>query len=253
MNCWIKIRLFFICLIATTLLPGCETTPTQSGGKAQEKSVLGDDYGILLTFSEREREGTELFKSRMYIDKNYLYINDDRAPDDFLLFNRANRTIYSVTHANKTVFVIKPKEIKEKPPIEIKYVAVSQPSSAIPKVSGRTATHYRYMANGSQCYDAVTLDKTFLSEAVDAMKEYRQVLAGEHASTVHKMPKDVLEPCDLALNIYHATQHLDTGLPMREWDQKGFLKFMVNYQLNFKMDPGKFDIPAEYKEFSIDQ
>jgi len=248
MNCFRKIQLPVIILSLAVILSGCETTAEKT---PVEKPVLGDDYGVLLSYSERERAGTELFKSKMYVDKNYLYINDERSPEDFLLFDRAKRTIYSVAHANRSVFVIKPKEIKEAPPIEINYVVESQPSSAIPKVSGRSATHYRYIANGSHCYDAVTLEKSFLSEVVDAIKEYRQVLAGEHASTVHKMPRDVLEPCDLALNIYNATQHYDTGLPMREWDQKGFLKFMINYQLNYKMDKSKFVIPSEYQEFSI--
>ena len=244
----IKIRKAAFGLIILSGLAGCETTGTT---QVQEKSELGDDYGVLLSFSEREREGTPLFNSQMYFNKNYLYISDERNPNDFLLFNRSNKTIYSVTHGNKTVFVIKPKEVKGEPPIKLNYVVESQPSSAIPKVSGRVATHYRYSANGSQCYDAVTLEKSFLNEVVAVLKEYREVLAGEHASTVHRMPMDTHDACDLALNIYHASQHLDTGLPMREWDQKGFLKFMVNYQVNHKMDAAKFEIPKDYQEFSV--
>lgn len=244
-------QVIFITLIVSNLafLAGCETM----GKKpiAKQKSELGDDYGVLLTYSERERAGTELFRSQIYVNKNYLYMQDQRAPDDYLLFDRKKKTIYSVTHANKTVFVIKNKEIKGDPPIQIKYISESQPSSAIPKVSGRVATHYRYSANGKQCYDAVTLEKEFLSEVVEAFKEFRQVLAGEHASTVHKMPMDTHDACDLALNIYYATKHLDTGLPMREWDQNGFLKFMVNYKLDHKIDESKFVIPSDYQEFSV--
>lgn len=248
MSCLTKIRSIVFSLTVLFFVSGCETMGT---GPVQEKSELGDDYGVLLTFSERERAGTPLFKSLMYANKNYLYISDERAPNDFLLFNRSNKTIYSVTHGNKTVFVIKPREVKGPPPIKIEYVAKSQPSSAIPKVSGRVATHYQYSANGKQCYDAVTLEASFLKEVVAIVKEYRQVLAGEHASTVNSMPVDTHDACDLALNIYHATQHLDTGLPMREWDQKGYLKFMVNYQLNYKMDVAKFEIPKDYNEFSL--
>ncbi|WP_455375454.1 hypothetical protein [Kaarinaea lacus] len=248
MSALTKIKLITFNLIVLVVITGCETTGTS---QVKDKSELGEDYGVLLTYSERERAGTPLFKSQMFVNKNYLYISDERSPDDFLLFNRANKTIYSVTHANKTVFVIKPKEVKGAPPIKIDYVAKSQPSSAIPKVSGRIATHYQYSANGSQCYDAVTLEKSFLNEVVGVIKEYRQVLAGEHASTVHSMPMDTHDACDLALNIYHATQHLDTGLPMREWDQKGFLKFMINYQRNYKMDVAKFEIPKDYNEFSV--
>jgi len=249
---WIKNLNGIIAVSAVlVLLNGCDTTGEVK--KSAEKSALGDDYGVLMTYSERERAGTALFNSIMYVNKNYIYFSDDRSPEDFLLFNRQNQTIYSVVHANKSVFVIRKKDITGEPPIPVAYTVESQPSSAIPKVEGRVATHYRYMANGTQCYDAVTLEKDFLTEVVAAIKEYRSVLAGEHASTVHKMPADTHEACDLALNIYHATEHLDTGLPMREWDQNGYLKFMVNYKLNYKMDPAKFQIPADYNEFSVGQ
>ena len=95
-------------LSAVVVLTGCVTTDS---GEVSKPSELGDDYGVLLNFSEREREGTALFKSQMYVNKNYLYFSDERVPNDFVLFDRAKRTIYSVTHANKTVFVIKPKEV----------------------------------------------------------------------------------------------------------------------------------------------
>ena len=241
-------KICLVSLLAAVVVSGCESTGSQ---KAAEPSVLGDDFGVLLVYSERERAGTPLFKSQMYVNKNYLYMNDDRASDDFILFDRKKKTIFSVTHANKTVFVIKNKKIEGAAPIKIDYVVKSQPSSAIPKVGNSTATHYRYTANGEHCYDAITLEKSFLPEVVTVLKEYRQVLAGEHASTVHSMPMDTHNACDLALNIYNASQHLDTGLPMREWDQKGFSRFINTYKLNYKVDNSKFEIPKDYKEFSV--
>lgn len=238
---------FIPVLLLVILLNACASMETGTeGSKAKEEQL-----SVFMVFSEREEAGTPLFRSRMYVNDKYLYINDDRFPDDFVLFDRNKQTIYSVTHANKTIFVIKPKEVKGAPPIAITYESESQPSSAIPKVSGRTATHYRYNANGKHCYDAVTLEKTFLPGVVKAIKEYRQVLAGEHASTVHSMPLDTHDACDLAINIYYATKHLDTGLPLREWDQRGFLKFMVDYRVNFKFDESKLKLPEGYQEFSV--
>ena len=231
------------------LLTACAGMGTSQD--AAQPSEMGDVEGVLMTFSERERAGTPTFKSRMFVNNKFLYIDGENFPEDYLLFDREKRTIYSVTHANKTVFVIKPKEVKGEPPITINYEEESQPSSAIPKVSGRIATHYRYMANGKHCYDAVTLEKTFLPGVVTALKEYRTVLAGEHASTVHKMPMDTHDACDLAVNIYHTTKHLETGLPLREWDQKGYLKFMIDYRMKFKLDPSRLEIPADFNEYSV--
>jgi len=235
-------------IIVSLLLLACETTGPASEGEAK---FADDKKGVLIIYSEREEAGTPLFRSRMFINNKYIHMADDRFPNDFLLFDREKQTIYSVTEANKTIFVIKQKEIKVKPPIEITYVEESQPSSAIPKVSGHKATHFRYLANGKQCYDAVTLEKTFLPEAVAALKEYRKVLAGEHASTVHAMPADTHEACDLALNIYYAAKHLETGLPLREWDQRGFLKFLVDFRIDVEFDQEKFKLPEGYGEFSV--
>ncbi|WP_455207111.1 hypothetical protein [Kaarinaea lacus] len=244
----LRIKLISILCVAV-LLSACESMAPAGGDDAEK--AQDENPGVFMVFSEREEAGTPLFKSRMYVNKQYIYINDDRFPDDFLLFDRGKRTIYSVTHSNKTIFVIKPKEIVGEPPIAINYEAESQPSSAIPKVSGRTATHYRYTANGEHCYDAVTLEKSFLPDVVQALQEYRQVLAGEHASTVHAMPAETHDACDLAVNIYYATKHLETGLPMREWDQRGFLKFMVDYRVGFKFDEEKLKLPEGYNEFSV--
>jgi hypothetical protein len=247
-----KIKLLLM-LSFSVLLTACESMAPATGDAAKADAVKDENLGLFMIFSERERAGTELFKSRMFVNKHYLYMNDDRFPEDFLLFDREKQTIYSVTHLNKTIFVIKPKEVTGDPPIEIKYEAESQPSSAIPKVSGRTATHYRYDANGKHCYDAITLEKTFLPDVVNALREYRLVLAGEHAGTVHAMPANTHDACELAVNIYYAAKHLETGLPLREWDQRGYLKFMLDYRLDFKFDKTKFTLPADYKEYSVGQ
>ncbi|HEY5602698.1 MAG TPA: hypothetical protein VIM41_06285 [Gammaproteobacteria bacterium] len=246
-------RMWFLILCFVATLSACESMAPAAGGAANADNAIDKNLGVLLVYSEREQGGGELFTSRTFVNAGYIYMNDDRIPDDYLLFDRGKQTIYSVTHGNRTIFVIKPWEIKGKPPIEINYEAQSQASSAIPKVSGRTATHYRYNVNGEHCYDAVTLEETFLPDVVKALQEYRQVLAGEHARTVHTMPPETQDACDLALNIYYAGKHLETGLPLREWDQRGFLRFMLDYRVDFKFDEEKLKLPADYKEYSAGQ
>lgn len=242
------LRYWLVAPVLALLLSACASTGPAGGAKAKDEKL-----SVFMVFSERERAGTPLFRSTMYVNDDYLYIGDDSSDDGYILFDRQKQTIYSVSHSNKSIFVIKPKDVTIKSPIAIDYQVAAQPSSAIPKVSGRTATHYRYDANGEHCYDAVTLEKSFLPGVVKALKEYRTVLAGEHAMTLPRMPMDTLEACDLSVNIFHATQHLDTGLPLREWDQKGYLKFLVDYKTGFKFDQSKLTLPPDYKEFSVTQ
>lgn len=234
------------------LVAGCQTGPQGSDGSGyNEPAKDPKTNGVMMFFSERE-PGSELFGSRMFVSKKVLYIDDDVVPNDFLLFDRESQTIYSVNSADKSVFVIKPKKVTIEPPIEIDYQEESQPSGAIPKVSGVKATHFKYKANGKHCYDAVTTEKEFLPDVSKALTEFRDVLAGEHATSVHRTPKDLLDPCDLAVNIFHASMHLKNGVPLREWDQRGFLKFLVNYKENFDIKPEKLVIPEEYRRFSVD-
>jgi hypothetical protein len=118
-------------------------------------------------------------------------------------------------------------------------------------VDGKQATHYRYNANGEHCYDAVTLGKEFMPEVGNAMVEFREVLAGEHAKTVLNTPKELLNACDLALNIFNASAHVKNGLPLREWDQKGYRRFLVNYRTDAEIKRQDLELPSDYTRYSI--
>jgi hypothetical protein len=43
------------------------------------------------------------------------------------------------------------------------------------------------------------------------------------------------------------------GLPIREWDQHGFQRFLQDYQSKFKLDPKAFVLPEGYKQYSVTQ
>jgi len=233
------------------LLFGSSMIACQSTGSNPDDSNNSDlEKGVLMVYSEREA-GSPLFRSRVFVNENYVYMDDSRIPADFLLFNRKEQKIYTVNSNDKSVFVIEPKKVAVTSPIEIDYTEASQPSSAIPSVGGGKATHYRYDANGKHCYDAVTLEKSFLPGVIDAFKEFRLVLAGEHASSLSRMPADTHDACDLALNIFHTTKHLEHGVPLREWDQQGYLRFMIDYMENFTMKPENLKIPTEYRQYSV--
>ncbi|NOZ54749.1 MAG: hypothetical protein GXP08_16700 [Gammaproteobacteria bacterium] len=240
------IRLLLI-LFSSVVLAACQSTGANSNAsnKAEDREV-----GVLMVYSEREAGGP-LFRSRVFVSDNYVYMDDTRVPEDFLLFNRKEQKIYTVNSGEKSIFVIAAKAITVQPPIEINYTEESQPSSAIPKVNGGKATHYRYDVNGKRCYDAVTMESSFLPEVIGAFKEFRTVLAGEHASSLSRMPADTHDACGLALNIFYSTKHLEHGVPLREWDQRGFLKFMVDYAEGFKMKLERLQLPSEYRQYSV--
>jgi outer membrane lipoprotein-sorting protein len=221
-----------------------ETSETEAA--EEDKAVTG----TLLIYVEQEA-GAGSFTTRMYVTEDYLHISDSLSPANFILFNRKEQTIYNVTQDDHTIFVIRPKAVSVAPPIEINYREESQPSSAIPKIDGRQATHYRYFANDTHCYDTVALPEDFMPDVVSALREFRTVLAGEHATTVNSMPADTQDACDLALNIFEATRHMAHGLPIREWDRKGYQRFMKDYHTEVEAPEGIFVLPADFKRYSV--
>jgi hypothetical protein len=231
------------------VLTACTSPPKINYPIVQEEEKP-KNAGALLLFTMKE-SGTDYYQSRVFVNKEVMVVKDSRADTDFMLFDRKTRTIYSTNAEGKTIFVIKPKAVEIQSPLSIDYVETSQPSSAIPKVQDMQATHYRYEANGEHCYDAVTMPETFLPVVVEAMKDFRLVLAGEHASTLGNVPEAMNDACDLAVNIFYATKHYEHGLPIREWDRKGYQRFLQDYKTGVGMDPKEYELPKDYTQYSI--
>jgi len=235
-------------------LVGCAGQETKKENATE--SVKEEDAGVkgtLLIFSERDAgPRTESFTTRIFISKDYLHMSDSYSPADFVLFKRKERTIYNVTRDDKSIFVIKDKPHDMNPPIAIKYESKSQPSSAIPKIDGRQATHYRYFANDQHCYDSVVLGEDFLPDALSAMREFREVLATEHASSLPRMPREMLDACDLAVNIFYPTKHMEHGFPIREWDRRGFQRFLKDYREGVTAPEEIFTLPKDFEQYSLE-
>jgi len=236
--------------VAVGLLVSMTACSTLQSEQPKTVAELKSAPGNLLIMLERNAD-EPTFTTRIFVNEGYLHMSDSRSPADYMVFNRKEKTIYNVTADDKTIFVIRNKPVKIDPPIALDYQEESQPSAAIPKVNGQQAIHYQYNANGEHCYDSVVMPKTFMPDVVAAMREFRQVLAGEHATTVDRTPKELLDACDLSLNIFYATKHMDHGLPIREWDRHGYQRFLKDYRENLVPAEDTFDLPKDFKRYSI--
>lgn len=218
--------------------------------KPKTVAELKSEPGTLLIMME-SNEGEPTFTTRIFVNEGYLHMSDNRSPADYMLFNRKEKTIYNITSEDKTILVIRDKSVDVESPIELDYQEESQPSGAIPTIEGKKATHYKYTANGKHCYDSVVMPESFMPDVLAAMKEFREVLAGEHATTVDRTPKELLDACDLSVNIFHATKHMDHGLPIREWDRHGYQRFMKDYVEKMEPGEGSFDLPKDFERYSV--
>ncbi|NOX76026.1 MAG: hypothetical protein GXP17_05310 [Gammaproteobacteria bacterium] len=265
-----------VAVIATVLvagLSGCATQPSAEGVKTQAEEVKAqakedataraiagaeqeltdaekETAGTLLVYSEKEA-GAPGFITRIFVNAKYMQMSDTRSPADYVLFNRDERTIYNVNGEDETIFVVQPKPVTAKPPFELTFTAESQPSNAIPKIDGRQATHYRFYANGEHCYDSVTIGEGFMEDVLAAMRDFRQVLAGEHATTVNATPIDMQNACDLSMNVFHATDYMEKGLPIREWGRNGYQRFLKDYHVGVVVAGGIIELPKDFQRYSV--
>lgn len=245
-----KVKTFFAKGMIAGLLVGLTACSALQTATPKTEEELKAAPGTLLIMMESNAvEPT--FTTRIFVNEGYLHMSDSRSPADYMVFNRTEKTIYNVTTDDKTILVIRNKPVDIEPPIKLDYQEESQPSGAIPKIDGNQATHYLFMANGKHCYDAVVMPEGFMPDVVAAMREFREVLAGEHATTVDRTPKELLDACDLSVNIFHATQHLDHGLPIREWDQHGYQRFLKDYRENMQPSEDTFVLPKDFERYSV--
>ena len=225
-------------------IASCATDPTHSG----EETIDQSKVGVSLLYAEKEADSPES-GIRMYVNAEFLRIDDQSVPNDFILFDRKKRTIYNVIGADKSVSVISPMPVTVVSPIPIAFTEEKHESAAVTRgAESSKGYYYKFFANGVACYNVVVAEN-YLPDVVKAFGEFRTVLAGEHATALGNLPPDRLNACDLALNIFYPVRHLQFGFPVREWDDKGYSKFLRDVQTSVVIDPVMLTIPAGYARY----
>lgn len=211
------------------------------------------DVDSVMLLYQAQEPGVGSYPSRILVTERYVRMDDGVDDGDYLVFDRKTHLISSVTHDDQTVFEIPPRKVTQPAPmplhIRTEEVAVKQDA---PQVEGKAPHHRQLYVNDTLCYSVVTVPG-LMNDAVAALRDFRQVLAGEHAKTLPRIPADMQEPCDLALNTYHPDWQLKFGLPLQEWDEKGNRQILMDYKQGFKVDEKLFTLPDGYSHYNSDQ
>jgi hypothetical protein len=200
---------------------------------------------------QRADAGGPPYASRVLVTPGYMRMDNGRDDGDFVLFDRKARVIHSVVHSERTVLDIAARKITVEPPMELHVGAERVADPKMPAVAGHKPVHYRLTVNGKPCYDVVAVPG-LLEDAVAARREYRQVLAGEQATTINGTPADMQDPCDLATNTFAPTRQLDYGLPIQESNTAGFRQSLVDFKPNYRVDERLFTLPEGYTHYTTD-
>ncbi len=215
-------------------------------------STQNYEKAIVLNYVEQE-PGIEPYITRLIVTKDHARFDDGEGSVDYVLFERATKTIYSVSASTQRVLVIPPREVDIEPPFALEAAAVDLGvMEEAPTVDGRKPRHYQLMVNGELCYDVVVIDGLMV-DALVATREYRQALAGDSASTFNTIPADLHDPCTMAMNTFAPNRHLMHGIPIQEWSVDGYSRSLLDFDADYLAAKSLFEIPFEYPQISIEQ
>ena len=223
-------RALFILLTALTLA-ACTDKPSTT---------------IFLSFTESSPDGE--YPVRMLVSEKFLRIEDGDTHDGFIVFDRAARTIYSVSHAGKSTLVLHARPVTLSAPKQFEH-KVERENETLPPVDGKTVTHYRLLTNRERCFDVYAADG-LLPEAVAALREYHETLAGEQSAMQTNMPIGMQSACDLADQVFLPARYLAHGFPVRQVNRVGVTRQLVSYKRDVPVEKGIFDLPKDYKQIT---
>jgi len=224
-----KRALFF--LLAAFTLVACTDKPSPT---------------IFLSFIESSPDGD--YPVRMLVSEKFLRIEDGDMQDGFIVFDRAARTIYSVSHTGMSTLVLHARPVTLSAPKQFEHKVVRE-KETLPPVDGKTVTHYRLLTNRERCFDVYAAEG-LLPEAVMALREYHETLAGEQAKMQKNMPAGLQSACDLADQVLLPTRYLAHGFPVRQVNRAGVTRQLVSYKRDVQVEKGIFDLPKDYKQIT---
>ncbi|MBI3547389.1 MAG: hypothetical protein HY081_12480 [Gammaproteobacteria bacterium] len=205
----------------------------------------------MLDLVEHER-GDEAYHTRIIVTAGFMRMDSGKDNDGFLLFDRKDKTTYSINDIDKQILVIRSLPVKIKPPTRFKHQALKDAAvPALPAVGGFEVLHYQLLTNKERCYELYAAPG-LLPDVVLALREYYVSLAGQHAATTAFMPRELQSDCDLANNIFLPARQLAHGFPVRLTDAAGKTTELVNYDVNFLAKPELLQLPASYKRLVLD-
>ncbi len=225
---------------------GCSRSNDELPTPVQEDGMVSADW---LLYEEQE-QGTGQYPVRILVSKHHLRFDDNFDASDFLLLDRHTHTLYSVSHEESSILVIEGKPGDSNLPSNIDLTEERSEDGDAPTIGGNLPVHVRFKANNELCYEVV-LVPDLLNEVTEALTEYAEILGWRQLNSLETVPVTMQTPCFLSRYVYRPARHLTQGLPVREWDDSGYLRTLVDYGEEQKFSRSLFVLPGGYAQFKI--
>lgn len=231
---------YILLLLGMVLVTACD----RPGGKGSEN--------LLLMFGDKEAE-VDPYQTRLIITPDYMRFDDGEGATDYLLFDRKQKTIYSVVQSTKSITVITSEPTEVKPPFDLRLSskAIDDMQDA-PTMEGVKPQHHVYLSGEEVCYEVLSVPG-FLPAYNEAMMEFNTVLANDAAVTLSNLPADLHNGCSLAKDIFAPNRHFAVGFPIQRWAPDGSQSVLLDFKRDYQADKTLFDIPSSYNRLNIQE
>lgn len=221
----------------------------------KDSAPLNEAYQLF--YIERE-PGLDDYEVSMLVSDRYIRIDEAGENSGFIVYDDKVKTIYSVSHADESVLVIKEHKFNEDDSPARANVEYLQLADA-PTVSGQDIYNYRIFVNQGKddtedemtCTE-VQLVENLLPEVRKMLRNYQTVVAGQQVKMIDNKITEIQTPCFYADQIYNTGAYYEKGLPIQEWHSNERSKILKTYK-KVPVTADKFVIPEAYRQFSVDK
>lgn len=206
-----------------------------------------------LLYIEREA-GLDEYEVTMLVSDRYLRIDETGEKSGFIIYDDKNKVIYSVSHQDKSVLVIKEHKFSEKnSPVKssVEYLQLAD----APTVSGNVIYNYRVFTgegdNEETCTE-IQLVENILPKVRKILRNYQKVVSGQQVKMTDNKITDTQTACFYVDQIYNTAAYYEKGMPIQEWHSNERFKVLSTYK-KITINKDKFTIPEKYRQFTIDK
>jgi len=223
--------------------------------KAPVKPANDSQEVYQLKYIERE-PGTDDYEVTMLISDRYIRIDETGENSGFIIYDDAEKVIYSVGHQDRSILVIRQYAFSEEnSPVKanVEYLKLAD----APTVSGKHIFNYRVFVNTGAgvidkeetCTD-IQLVEGLLPEVRGILQNYQKVMSGQQVKMTDNKITEMQTSCIYADQIYNSGGYYEKGLPIQEWHSNDRSKILTTYK-KISVASDKFNIPENYRQFSI--
>jgi hypothetical protein len=224
--------------------------------KTKADNTNNSEQVYQLLYIERE-PGVDDYEVTMLISDRYIRIDETNENSGFIIYDDEDKIIYSVSHADESVLVIKQHSfsIADLPvKFEVEYLQLAD----APTVSGNEIYNYRVFINktsnkgeSEETCTEIQLVENLLPEVRKLLHNYQNVVSGQQVKMTDNKITYEQTACFFVDQIYNSGAYYEKGLPVQEWHSNDRSKILTSYK-KITVNESKFTIPEKYRQFSID-